>query len=178
MSEGMRRKLTNGHAFVALGANLPFGEEHPVETLRRAMAALIPLSQHLPILSGIYESEPKDCPPGSPLYLNAVVAILPKADEEPLSLLHKLQAIEKKFGRERSGVINEARTLDLDLLAFGKIEMDTAELTLPHPRAHERRFVLQPWLEIAGDECLLKGRTLSDWLFDCADPPLHRLEEY
>ncbi|HTQ99769.1 MAG TPA: 2-amino-4-hydroxy-6-hydroxymethyldihydropteridine diphosphokinase [Candidatus Acidoferrum sp.] len=174
----MRRKLTNGHAFVALGANLSFGEEHPADTIRRAMAALIPLSQHLPVLSGIYESEPKDCPPDSPVYLNAVVAILPKPDEEPLTLLHKLQEIEQKFGRERSGIVNEPRTLDLDLLAFDSVEMTTDELTLPHPRAHERRFVLQPWLEIAGDDWPLKGRTLSEWLFDCQDPPLSRLQDY
>lgn len=173
----MRRKLTSGHAFVALGANIPFGEEQPEDTLRRAMAALIPLSQQLPVLSSIYESDPKDCPPGSPLYLNAVVAILPR-DDEPLALLHKLQAIEQKFGRARSGVVNESRTLDLDLLAFDGVEMDTPELTLPHPRAHERRFVLQPWLEIAGVDWLLKGRTLAEWLLACQDPPLSRLQDY
>lgn len=174
----MRRKLTSGHAFVALGANIPLGDEQPEDTLRRAMAALIPLSQHLPILSSIYESDPKDCPPGSPLYLNAVVAILPREGEEPLTLLHKLQAIEQKFGRVRSGVVNESRTLDLDLLAFDSVEMATEELTLPHPRAHERRFVLQPWLEIAGNDWLLKGCTLSEWLLDCQDPPLSRLQDY
>ena len=150
----------------------------PEDTLRSAMAAMIPLSQQLPVLSGIYESEPKDCPPGSPLYLNAVVGILPRADDDPLTLLHKLQAIELRFGRTRSGVINESRTLDLDLLAFGDKEMDTPELTLPHPRAHQRRFVLQPWLEIAGNEWLLKGRTLGDWLLECQDPPLSRLQEW
>ncbi len=173
----MRRKLTSGHAFVALGANIAFGDEQPADTLRRAMAALIPLSQHLPILSGIYESDPKDCPPGSPVYLNAVVAILPR-DDEPLALLHKLQAIEQKFGRQRSGIVNESRTLDLDLLAFDGVEMNTPELTLPHPRAHERRFVLQPWLEIAGNDWLLKGRTLGEWLLECQDPPLCRLQDY
>jgi len=174
----MRRKLTSGHAFVALGANLPLDTPNPEDTLRSAMAAMIPLSQQLPVLSGIYESEPKDCPPGSPLYLNAVVGILPRADEDPLTLLHKLQAIELRFGRTRSGVINESRTLDLDLLAFGDKEMDTPELTLPHLRAHQRRFVLQPWLEIAGNEWLLKGRTLGDWLLECQDPPLSRLQEW
>jgi len=174
----MRRKLTSGHAFVALGANLPLDTPTQEDTLRSAMAAMIPLSQQLPVLSGIYESEPKDCPPGSPLYLNAVVGILPRADEDPLTLLHKLQAIELRFGRTRSGVINESRTLDLDLLAFGDKEMDTPELTLPHPRAHQRRFVLQPWLEIAGNEWLLKGRTLGDWLLECQDPPLSRLQEW
>ena len=171
----MRRKLTSGHAFVALGANLPSDIGSPEDTLRRAMAALIPLSQHLPVISGIYESEPKDTPPDSPLYLNAVVALLPLQDEEPLSLLHKLQQIEQLYGRVRTGLVNEARTLDLDLLAFGNEQVNTPELILPHPRAHERRFVLQPWLEIAGDDWPLAGRTLAEWLMDCQDPPLGRL---
>jgi 2-amino-4-hydroxy-6-hydroxymethyldihydropteridine diphosphokinase len=173
----MRRKLTPGHAFVALGANLPSDLGRPEETLRTAMAALIALSQQLPVISSIYQSEPKDCPPGSPLYANAVVAILPRPGEDPLTLLHKLQQIEYKYGRARKGIVNEARTLDLDLLTFAEVEMHTPALTLPHPRAHERRFVLQPWLEIAGNDWPLAGRTLKDWLFACQDPPLSRLEE-
>ena len=104
-----------------------------------------------------------------------MVAILPLAGEEPLSLLHKLQEIESRYGRERSGLANEPRTLDLDLLAFGAEPCNTPELILPHPRAHERRFVLQPWLEIAGDDWPLAGRTLAEWLLDCQDPPLGRL---
>jgi 2-amino-4-hydroxy-6-hydroxymethyldihydropteridine diphosphokinase len=173
----MRRKLSSAHAFVALGANLPSDEGAPEDTLRKAIAQLIPLSQHLPVISGFYESDPKDCPPGSPQYVNAVVALLPRADEHPLSLLHKLQQIEEKFGRTRSGLVNEARTLDLDLLAFGTEQFTTPELTLPHPRAHERRFVLQPWMEIAGENWQLRGRSLSQWLFDCQDPPLYRLSD-
>lgn len=177
MNAVTRRKLTSGHAFVALGANLPTDEGAPEDTLRRAIAALIPLSKHLPVISGFYESDPKDCPPGSPLYVNAVVALMPKDDEDPLSLLHKLQQIEDKHGRVRSGVRNEARTLDLDLLTFGVAECDTPELTLPHPRAHERRFVLQPWMEIAGENWKLRGKTLSQLLLECQDPPLHRLSD-
>jgi 2-amino-4-hydroxy-6-hydroxymethyldihydropteridine diphosphokinase len=173
----MRRRLTPHHAFVALGANLPSEVGNPEDTLRKAMAALIPLSQHLPVLSSMYLSDPKDCPPGSPIYCNAVVAILPRAEETPLSLLHKLQAIEQQHGRVRTGVINEARTLDLDLLSFADAVLQTPELTLPHPRAHERRFVLQPWLEIAGNDWLLNGKTLKAWLFACQDPPLSRMEE-
>lgn len=174
----MRRKLTSGHAFVALGANLPAEEgSAPEDTLRRAIAALIPFSQHLPVISGFYESDPKDCPPDSPLYVNAVVAILPKADEDPASLLQKLHQIEDKHGRVRTGVRNAARTLDLDLLTFGTVVCDTPELTLPHPRAHERRFVLQPWMEIAGENWKLKGKTLSQLLLECQDPPLHRLSD-
>jgi 2-amino-4-hydroxy-6-hydroxymethyldihydropteridine diphosphokinase len=173
----MRRKLTSGHAFVALGANLPSDEGAPEDTLRRAIGALIALSQHLPVISGFYESDPKDCPPGSPPYVNAVVALMPKADEDPLSLLHKLQHIENVHGRERTGVRNKARTLDLDLLTFGTVVCDTPELTLPHPRAHERRFVLQPWMEIAGESWKLQGKTLSQLLLECQDPPLHRLSD-
>ncbi len=173
----MRRKLTSGHAFVALGANLPGDAGEPEDTLRKAIAALIPLSQHLPVISGFYESDPKDCPPGSPLYINAVVALLPLPDEDPFSLLQKLQGIEAKHGRVRTGVRNEARVLDLDLLAFGTVVCDTPELTLPHPRAHERRFVLQPWMEIAGENWKLSGKSLGQLLLECQDPPLHRLSD-
>ncbi len=173
----MRRKLTSGHAFVALGANLPGETGSPEESLRKAIAALIPHSQHLPVISGFYESEPKDSPPDSPLYINAVVALLPRPDEDPFSLLKKLQHIEYSLGRIRTGVHNEARTLDLDLLAFGTVVCNTPELTLPHPRAHERRFVLQPWMEIAGESWKLAGKTLGRWLFECQDPPLFRLPD-
>ncbi len=173
----MRRKLTSGHAFVALGANLPFDEGNPEDTLRRAIAALIPFSQHLPVISGFYESDPKDSPPDSPLYINAVVALMPLPDEDPFSLLQKLQQIETRLGRERTEVRNAARTLDLDLLAFGNVHCNTPELTLPHPRAHERRFVLQPWMEIAGENWKLAGRTLGQWMLDCQDPPLRRLSD-
>ena len=171
----MRRKLSSAHAFVALGANLPSDEGAPEETLRKAIAALIPLAQHLPVISGVYESDPKDCPPGSPQYINAVVAIMPKSDEDPFSLLEKLQQIENRHGRIRTGTRNEARTLDLDLLTFGTVSCNTPELTLPHPRAHERRFVLQPWMEIAGENWKLNGKALSQLLLECQDPPLHRL---
>jgi 2-amino-4-hydroxy-6-hydroxymethyldihydropteridine diphosphokinase len=173
----MRRKLSSAHAFVALGANLPSDEGAPEDTLRRAIAALIPLSQHLPVISGFYESDPKDCPPGSPQYVNAVVALMPRSDEDPFSLLQKLQQIENKYGRVRTGIRNEARTLDLDLLTFGTVVCNTPELTLPHPRAHERRFVLQPWMEIAGENWKLNGKTLTRLLHDCQDPPLHRLSD-
>ncbi len=173
----MRRKLTSGHAFVALGANLPGDAGEPEDTLRKAIAALIRHSQHLPVISGFYESDPKDCPPGSPLYINAVVALLPLPNEDPFSLLQKLQEIETVHGRVRTGLRNEARTLDLDLLAFGTVVCDTPELTLPHPRAHERRFVLQPWMEIAGENWKLNGKPLGQLLLECQDPPLHRLSD-
>ena len=83
--------------------------------------------------------------PEQPDYLNAV--LIGESDLEPTDLLLKMQAIELAAGRERFERWG-ARTLDLDLIAAGDLVMDTELLTLPHPRAHERRFVLDPWLEV------------------------------
>ena len=83
--------------------------------------------------------------PEQPDYLNAV--LIGESDLEPTDLLLKMQAIELAAGRERLERWS-ARTLDLDLIAAGDLVMDTELLTLPHPRAHERRFVLDPWLEV------------------------------
>jgi 2-amino-4-hydroxy-6-hydroxymethyldihydropteridine diphosphokinase len=92
-----------------------------------------------------------DCPPGSPEFVNAVAGFVPRADETPESLLKKLRALEKEFGRVQKKITNEPRPLDLDLIAFGNKIRHSAELELPHPRAHLRRFVLQPLSEIAPD---------------------------
>jgi 2-amino-4-hydroxy-6-hydroxymethyldihydropteridine diphosphokinase len=164
-----------GFAFLSIGANLPGDAGHPLATLKHAVEVLRALSAAPLIVSPYYESDPKDCPPGSPRYCNAVVALMPRADETALSLLLKLQRIEIDFGRTRSGVVNEARTLDLDLLTFPRTTSDTAQLTLPHPRAHERRFVLEPWIAIVGKDWSFKQRTLGEWLADCGDPPLLKI---
>lgn len=100
---------------------------------------------------------PVNCPPGSADFVNAVVALVPRAEETPESLLKKLQALEKEFGRRPKKIMNEPRPLDLDLIAFGDEQRTTHELTLPHPRAHQRRFVLQPLAEIA-PELILRGQ--------------------
>jgi 2-amino-4-hydroxy-6-hydroxymethyldihydropteridine diphosphokinase len=162
-------------AFIALGANLPSNAGDPVQTLRLAVAALQSLSTVPVQVSPFFESAPQECPPGSPRYVNAVAMLLPLSDETPLSLLYKLQGIELDFGRTRSGIRNESRSLDLDLLTFAEATSATAELTLPHPRAHERRFVLEPWVALAGAEFLLHGQPLSYWLSECNDLPLARL---
>jgi 2-amino-4-hydroxy-6-hydroxymethyldihydropteridine diphosphokinase len=92
------------------------------------------------------------------MFLNAVVALKPCRGETPESLLAKLQALEKQFGRRPKQVLNEPRPLDLDLIAFGTEVRSTPELMLPHPRAHLRRFVLEPLNEIAPD-LVLPGQT-------------------
>lgn len=163
------------HAFVALGANLPGRHGDAEQTLRAALAALRSFSTEPLAVSGFYRSDPKDCPPGSPPYVNAVAALLPLPAESPVSLLNKLQQVETAFGRTRSGLRNEPRHLDLDLLTFGAVTCNTPQLILPHPRAHLRRFVLEPWIVLAGRDWPLMDRTLGEWLDICTDPPLQKL---
>jgi 2-amino-4-hydroxy-6-hydroxymethyldihydropteridine diphosphokinase len=143
-------------ALIALGSNL--GNSRA--TVLAAMDALDRLSA-LPLRrSSLWESKPVDCPPGSPKFVNAAVALEPAADETPESLLKKLQALEIKFGRRPKKVLNEPRRLDLDLIAFGREVRSTRKLTLPHPRAHLRRFVLAPLNELAPD-FILPGQRKS-----------------
>ncbi len=99
--------------------------------------------------SSFWRTSPVDCPPGSPLFLNAVVGLVPRGSATPESLLLDLQQIERDFGRRPKQVLNEPRPLDLDLIAFGLETRHTSSLLLPHPRAHCRRFVLEPLNEIA-----------------------------
>lgn len=156
-----RLTSTAPKAFVALGSNL--GDSARI--LRAAMELVQRLSTAPLSKSSLWQTSPVDCPPGSPPFVNAVVALVPGARETPEGLLAKLQAIEKDFGRRAKQVLNEPRPLDLDLITFGQETRITPALTLPHPRAHLRRFVLQPLSEIA-PELILPGqtRTIVDWL--------------
>jgi len=151
---GNRRPESGELAFVALGSNL--GDSRQI--ILAAMERLQQLSDELVLRSSLWRTRPVDCPPGSPDFSNAVVGLVPREGMTPDSLLEQLQEIEKQFGRKPKKVLNEPRPLDLDLLAFGKEIRATAKLTLPHPRAHERRFVLQPLAEIA-PELILPGQT-------------------
>jgi 2-amino-4-hydroxy-6-hydroxymethyldihydropteridine diphosphokinase len=128
------------HAYVGLGANLG----PAAATVRAAIAALadVPATSVLAV-SSLYGSAPIDSAGDD--YINAVVAL--QTGLSAAELLAQLQALEARFGRERP-YRNAPRTLDLDLLLFGATVMDTPLLTLPHPRLHERAFVLQPLAEI------------------------------
>src|SRR5580765_5944498 len=143
-------------AFIALGSNL--GE--PKQNVVRAIDRLEELSELPLVRSSLWQSSPVDCPPGSPLFVNAVVGLRPRADATPESLLEQLQLLEREFGRRQKAVLNEPRPLDLDLIAFRQELRDSERLKLPHPRAHLRRFVLQPLSEIAAD-LVLPGQVLS-----------------
>ncbi|HEY6167273.1 MAG TPA: 2-amino-4-hydroxy-6-hydroxymethyldihydropteridine diphosphokinase [Verrucomicrobiae bacterium] len=132
-------------AYIALGSNL--GDSRAL--VLAAMDRLETLSAAPLLRSSLWRSTPVNCPPGSPMFVNAVVGLTPLPVETPESLLAKLQSMEKEYGRQSKQVLNEPRPLDLDLIAWGNEVRSTPALTLPHPRAHLRRFVLQPLAEIA-----------------------------
>jgi 2-amino-4-hydroxy-6-hydroxymethyldihydropteridine diphosphokinase len=134
-------------AFIALGSNLGDSQQNVL----RAIVRLKTFSDEPLLVSSLWQTEPVDCPAGSPRFINAVIGLIPYDEETPESLLLKLQALEKELGRGPKQILNEPRPLDLDLIAFGREMRATKELTLPHPRAHHRRFVLQPLSEIAPD---------------------------
>ena len=141
---------------IALGSNL--GDSTKV--VRDAMERLQHLSDEPILKSSLWQTAPVDCPPDSPKFVNAVVGLVPRKEETSESLLKKLHGLEKELGRAPKKIHNEPRPLDLDLIAFGDEIRHSPELTLPHPRAHLRRFVLQPLNEIAPD-LILPGQTKS-----------------
>ena len=139
--------------FVALGSNL--GDSKAI--VREAFRKLEALSKGPVSRSSLWSSTPVGCPPGSADFINAVAELAPTEQETPEALLKKLQELEKDFGRRPKEVMNEARPLDLDLIAWGSEMRSGPDLTLPHPRAHLRRFVLEPLAEIA-PELILPGQ--------------------
>ena len=136
--------------YIALGSNL--GDS--IATIKRAIVELQKLSDKPIKKSSLWRSTPVDCPPGSPDFINAAVAIEPFLEENPESLLVKLKNLEVEFGRKPKIVLNEPRPLDVDIISYEEETRATPELTLPHPRWHQRRFVLEPLSEIAPDAVL------------------------
>ena len=127
-------------ACVALGANL--GDA--VATVQQALRDVAGLPEtQLFKASSLYRSAPYEAQ--GPDFINAVALI--QTQLSPLALLHVLQALELQSGRERP-FKNAPRTLDLDIIFYGDVALTTPELTLPHPRWHERAFVLQPLAEV------------------------------
>ncbi len=146
-------KPLSHRAFVALGSNLA----EPEAQVLQAFAALNALPQtRLCAQSALYRSAPVGYA-AQPDFINAVV-LLETALSAP-DLLQSLLNIERDCGRIRD-FRNAPRTLDLDLLLYGDLVMHEAGLTLPHPRMHERAFVLLPLLEIAPD-CIIPGKGLA-----------------
>ena len=133
--------MTPERVFVGLGANL--GDARLSVTQALAALAALPQSR-LVAQSSLYRSAPHEA--GGPDYVNAVAELRTTLEPEPL--LRALQAVEQQHGRQRS-YRHAPRTLDLDLLLYGQRQLALPGLIVPHPRLHERAFVLQPLLEIA-----------------------------
>jgi len=131
--------------YLALGANIG----KPVETMRLAAAEIAGGVLGQALGSSLWQTEPVNCPPGSPPFINAALGFEPKPGTTSESLLEQLLQLEARLGRERTGLTNEPRIIDLDLIVFGDEQHKAATLMLPHPRAHERQFVLAPLAEIA-----------------------------
>ncbi len=142
-------------AVISLGANIG----NPEEQMQLAIAMLLEATDVI-ALSSIYTTEPVGGPE-QPNYLNAIC--IAESDLPAADLLALLQGIEKTLGRERIERWGP-RTIDLDLIQYGTILSSAQELELPHPRAHERKFVLEPWFEIEPDAILLTHGKISELL--------------
>jgi 2-amino-4-hydroxy-6-hydroxymethyldihydropteridine diphosphokinase len=160
----MKRQEESRIAYFSLGSNLGDREGH----LLRAVKLLEDRTGERAISSRIYRSEPWGYTSENDYY-NCCIALL--VTRLPGSLFRILKEVEAVMGRTRSTAGYADREIDIDLLLLGDRIVREPELILPHPRLHERRFVLQPLAEIAP---LLRhpvlNRTVSELLADCPDP--------
>lgn len=151
---------------IALGSNL--GDR--LANLRAARTAIVDLPGVKPpiVFSAIYETDAVACEPGAGKFLNAAIEF--DYDGEALALLKQLREIEKGLGRPLNHPRYTSRKIDIDILYFGDAKVDTKELQLPHPRIHERRFVLQPLADVRPD-FILPGhtKTVRELLAQVAD---------
>ncbi len=137
--------MSSKQVFLSLGSNLGDRERN----LTAALDALERESIQITARSSIYETEPQDVV-DQPWFLNMVVEC--ETRYFPLQLLAALQRVEREMGRVRMGSTPRGpRLIDIDLLLFGTVTLQSRELTIPHPRMLERRFVLEPLLEIVPD---------------------------
>jgi 2-amino-4-hydroxy-6-hydroxymethyldihydropteridine diphosphokinase len=146
-------------AVLSLGSNL--GER--LASLQGAVNALADTPDvWITEVSPIYETDPVDAPEGSKRFLNAVVLL--DTTLAATRLLDRAHAIEDAFGRERTAQANAPRTLDVDLIVVGDRRGHDDSLRLPHPRAAERAFVLQPWYDVEPDAVIPDTGTVADLL--------------
>lgn len=146
-------EATDSQAIISLGSNLGLtrGSIHlsPESILRSAFTELQKLSSTPLIISSLYRTAPMDCPPDSADFFNAIAMLQVRPELSAVELIKELHALEVKFGRLRTNTLNQPRPLDLDLISFGRLQCNEPGLILPHPRALERSFVMDPLAEIA-----------------------------
>lgn len=158
----------NHRAFVALGSNL----EDPQQQVLRALAELDSLPETRVIAkSALYRTAPVGYD-NQPDFINAAAEV--STTLEPVALLRALLALETAHGRERP-FSNAPRVLDLDLLLYDDMELHDPELILPHPRLHERGFVLFPLADIAADVTVPGQGKVRDLLRSLPDQGVERL---
>lgn len=150
---------------IALGSNL--GDR--LENLRAARNAIAVLALDNSMrVSRVYETEPVNCELGAGKFLNAVLEI--EYDGDPSELLEKLIRVEESLGRDRKHARNISRKIDIDLLYADELVINNERLQLPHPRMHERKFVLQPLADIRPDLVLPnQTKPVSDLLAQIQD---------
>ena len=159
-------------AVVSLGSNL--GER--IATLQGALSAIADTPDVTVVaVSSVYETDPVDSPDWAGQFLNAVVLL--DTTLHAHTLLERCLAVEDAFGRTRGDEHNAPRTLDVDLLVVGEREASDDHLTLPHPRAHERAFVLTPWLEIDAEAYIPGKGMVADLLEDLDRGGVHKLDD-
>jgi len=132
---------------IALGANL--GD--PRKQISLAIDAIRDV-MHIEKVSSLYETAPFKVSDSQPNYINAV--LIGDTELQPKELIKELLKIEAKLGRQRT-IPKAARTIDIDIIDYEGFFLESEDLTLPHPRVHERKFVLEPWAEIDPDAELL-----------------------
>lgn len=151
---------------IGLGSNL--GDRHSL--LDEAIAEIALRLNVRPLLSSRYETPAWGMAPGTPAFLNQVAVV--KSDEMPHGMLEVLLGIERDLGRTRvsADLGYQSRSIDLDLLAVEGVALSDDRLTLPHPRMHLRRFVLEPLHEIAPEFQLhIQGPSVAELLQRCPD---------
>lgn len=130
--------------YLSLGSNVGDREEMLQSAIDRLQAPDLRIKR----ISSVYETEPVDFK-DQRAFLNLVVEA--ETDLFPMVLLARLQKLEVQLGRKHSGPPKGPRTIDIDMLLYGRFTIHSAQLEIPHPRMHERRFVLAPLLELAPD---------------------------
>jgi len=145
------------NAWLSLGSNQGDRLQHLREAVRRLHTPQVQVVR----CASVYETEPVGYDTPQPLYLNTAVQVC--TDLEPLALLEHVMAVERAGGRVRTHYGNP-RTIDIDIVLYEGVQMHTEQLTLPHPRMHERAFVLIPLLEIAPQLTLPDGTPVRDLL--------------